>query len=62
MKLILKDIIWKCCIVYIDDILVYGRNEREHDENFQLVKQILDKYEMLENIKKRQYKVTEVEF
>ncbi|KAF9752819.1 Retrovirus-related Pol polyprotein from transposon opus [Nosema granulosis] len=33
MDMILEEEIRKSCFVYVDDILVFGRTEEEHDEN-----------------------------
>lgn len=32
MQSILSDLLWKCCFVYIDDILVFGRTFEEHNQ------------------------------
>ena len=41
MDNILKDEIGKSCIVYVDDILIYGETVQEHDKNFEKVIKIL---------------------
>ena len=44
MQLILKDHIPSKCVVYIDDILIFGRNKDEHDRNLELVTDRLEQY------------------
>ncbi|KAG0435276.1 Retrovirus-related Pol polyprotein from transposon 17.6 [Dictyocoela muelleri] len=53
MSLILKDFINKICIVYIDDILVFGKNIQEHDQNLKSVLKRLSEYDLEENKEKR---------
>lgn len=43
MDNILRTEIGKSCIVYVDDILVFGKNEKEHDEALHRVKSLLKK-------------------
>ncbi|KAF7698520.1 Retrovirus-related Pol polyprotein from transposon opus [Cucumispora dikerogammari] len=38
MYMILEGLVGKGCFVYIDDILVFGRNEEEHDKNLKEIK------------------------
>lgn len=33
MAIVLKDLLGKICLVYIDDILIFDQNEAEHDKN-----------------------------
>lgn len=37
MSIVLKEFIPSKCICYIDDILIYGKTEEEHDENVKAV-------------------------
>lgn len=62
MHLILEGLIGNACLVYIDDILVYGKNEEEHDINLQSVEKRLVEYGLVENFSKRVYKQTNVKF
>jgi hypothetical protein len=40
MNLMFGDLIGEKCLVYIDDILVFGRILEEHDENVKAVRKI----------------------
>ena len=62
MTLVLEGLIGKACLVYIDDILIFGKTETEHDDNFKRVLERLEKYGLKENIDKRCYKQREIEF
>jgi hypothetical protein len=53
MNLLFKDHIGLRCLVYIDDILVYGRTVDEHNENLKIIEEIIDKYNLKENKDKR---------
>ena len=37
MNHILSDLIGTACMVYIDDIIIFGKDETEHDENLERV-------------------------
>jgi len=52
----------KNCLNYIDDIIVYGKSEEEHDECLQDVLKVLNKQNVLLNEKKCHMKVKELEF
>ena len=62
MSIILKDLMYKKCLVYIDDILVFGETEKEHDENLEQIMNRLKKYKMNINQEKSKLKKKEVEF
>lgn len=62
MNLLFKDLIFKGCVIYIDDILVFGRMIEEHDNNLKLVKKILQEYNLTENLNKRIERVESVKF
>ncbi|MGL5706922.1 MAG: reverse transcriptase domain-containing protein [Aeromonas sp.] len=53
MNIILKGKIGRECIVYIDDILVFGRSKEEHDTRLEEILQILRMYGLNENREKR---------
>lgn len=49
-------------VIFIDDILVYGKDEKDHDESLQLVLQTLEKHNILLNSEKCVIKVKEIKF
>lgn len=49
----------KCC-VYLDDIIVFGKTEQEHDNNLNEVLKLLEAANLKVNINKIQYKASEV--
>ncbi|KAF9761956.1 Retrovirus-related Pol polyprotein from transposon opus [Nosema granulosis] len=53
MHLVLKDLIGTCCLVYIDDILVFVKDRKEHDENLKKVLERIEEYGLKENTEKR---------
>jgi hypothetical protein len=62
MTLVLKDLIGKICLVYIDDVLIFGKDLDEHDRNMCLVTERLKKYGLEENENKRTFRVTSICF
>lgn len=62
MTQILQGLLGEHCLVYIDDILVFGKDEEEHDRNLERVLKRLKEYALVENRLKRKYKQEEVEF
>ncbi|KAG0440794.1 Transposon Ty3-G Gag-Pol polyprotein [Dictyocoela muelleri] len=62
MNLVLKGLIGVSCVVYIDDILVFGRNIKEHDENLNKVIERLSEYRLKENKEKRVERKENVKF
>lgn len=62
MTLIFEGLIGKCCLIYIDDILVFGRTETEHENNLKLVMERIKKYGLVQNENKGQKKVKFVDF
>lgn len=62
MNMILGELIGRACICYIDDILIFGNTEEEHQDNFNKVLQKLKQYDLKENIDKRIYKQSNVCF
>lgn len=49
INLMFSEIIGKKCLIYIDDILVFGKTSEEHKENLNEVLTILKKYNLEEN-------------
>lgn len=62
MQLILKELLETCCVVYIDDILVYGETAEEHDENLKRVLARIKEFNLTENTEKRVEKVENIKF
>ena len=62
MTLVLQGLLEKACVVYIDDILIYGETESEHDDNVRKVEERLAMYKLEENKEKRCFKQREVTF
>ncbi|KAG0428202.1 Retrovirus-related Pol polyprotein from transposon opus [Dictyocoela muelleri] len=55
ISIILEVIIDVVCLVYIDDILLYGKYQNEHDKNIKLVKNRLNEYNLVINEGKSVY-------
>jgi hypothetical protein len=62
MNYILRDLRNLACIVYIDDILVFGKTEEEHDRNLQSILNRLEQYILQINVDKTVKKVENIEF
>lgn len=62
MNIILNDLIYKKCLVYIDDILVFGKTLEECESNTKEVETRLNLYELVENKNKRISGVEEIQF
>ena len=37
MHHVLAELVGTACLVYIDDVIIYGKDEEEHDRNLELV-------------------------
>lgn len=59
---ILREFIGKICYVYIDDIIVFGRNEQEHLNNLKIVFETLQSANMKIQLDKCEFLKNEVEF
>ncbi|GKT36803.1 Transposon Tf2-8 polyprotein, partial [Aduncisulcus paluster] len=62
MARVFADLLYKTCIVYIDDIIVYGETEQEFVENVQRVLRRLNEYNLSLNRKKCKVAVHQVEY
>lgn len=62
MDQVLKDEIGNKCVVYVDDILIFGKTEEEHEDNLSAVIKKLVKAGLRANEKKCTFKVQELEF
>ena len=60
MDTLLESLIGNCCQVYLDDIIIYGKNEKEHDENLNKVLTELTKMKFKINDEKVQFKQRKV--
>jgi hypothetical protein len=62
INLILGDIIGTKCLVYVDDILIFGENIKEHDDNLKEILKLLKEYGLEENRSKRVERKNEIQF
>lgn len=59
---ILRNHIGKRCYVYIDDIIIFGKNEEEHFQNLEMVFQTLESANMKVQLDKTEFLQDQVEF
>lgn len=59
---VLKQYIDKFCLVYLDDILIYSKSEKEHKEHVNLVLKALDEAKFIINIEKSHFNIKELTF
>lgn len=52
MNIVLQGLLGKCCLVYLDDILVFGKSLEEHNFNLKEVRKRLENYNLKENLNK----------
>lgn len=62
MSIVLEGLIGEKCIVYIDDILIFGETIKKHDENLKLVLERINEYGLQENREKRIEGVIKINF
>jgi hypothetical protein len=62
MDNILREELQKSCWCYVDDILIFGSTEKEHDDNLERIKKLIKSYGLEINEKKSEYKKQEIEF
>ena len=62
MNHVLQNHIDKICAVYLDDILVYSKDPKEHDHHVKLVLQKLEEYFLKVDLDKSEFDQEEVEF
>ena len=62
MNDVFRDLLDKCVIVYLDDILIYSKNPKEHEANVREVLNRLRKYKLYAKGSKCSFNVTEVEY
>ena len=59
---VLRPLLDRCVIVYIDDILIYSHNEQEHAEHLQQVLQLLRQHQLYGKISKCEFFKKSVEY
>ena len=59
---VLRPLLDRCVIVYIDDILIYSHNEQEHAEHLQQVLQLLRQHQLFGKISKCEFFKKSVEY
>jgi Reverse transcriptase (RNA-dependent DNA polymerase)/RNase H-like domain found in reverse transcriptase/Integrase zinc binding domain/Chromo (CHRromatin Organisation MOdifier) domain/Retroviral aspartyl protease/Integrase core domain/Retrotransposon gag protein/Zinc knuckle len=62
MNKVLAPLLGKCVVVYMDDILVYSRNEDEHVEHLRAVLALLREHQLYCKLKKCSFFMREVSF
>jgi hypothetical protein len=60
--IVLVDILYIACELYLDDILIFGETEDEYFRNLEQVLTKLDKYSIIANPDKGQFGMTEVDY
>jgi len=51
-----------CCVIYLDDILIYSENVEEHTDHVRQVLERLRRYKLFVNLKKCEFNTQQVEF
>ena len=59
---VLREYLDICCVVYLDDILIYSISEEEHIRNVQNILRCLANFNLKLKFEKCQFHVTEVDF
>ncbi|GKC94500.1 putative reverse transcriptase domain-containing protein [Tanacetum coccineum] len=62
MNRVCKPYLDKFMIVFIDDILIYSRNKKEHEEHLKLILRLLKKEEFYANFSKCEFWLSKVQF
>ena len=62
MNDVLRPFLGKFVVIYIDDILVYSRNEEEHEEHLEQVLQKLREHKLYANPEKCEFGKTSIEY
>ena len=61
MDKVLSRLKWHMCLVYLDDVLVFGKNFQEHQERLELVLMALEKAGLTLNVEKCVFATSRVE-
>lgn len=62
MNIVFEDLMRKSCLIYIDDIIVFGESQKEHDKNLAAILERMRLYGLKENEEKRKESVEKIEF
>ena len=62
MNSVLGDLVDSCCVVYLDDILIYSKTIEEHEAHLKGVLERLNHYGLLINMKKSKFYCEEVKY
>ncbi|GKF50426.1 putative reverse transcriptase domain-containing protein, partial [Tanacetum coccineum] len=62
MNRVCKPYLDKFIIVFIDDILIYSKNEQEHEEHLKLILELLKKEELYAKFSKCEFWIPKVQF
>jgi hypothetical protein len=62
MNSVFMDYLDKFIVVYIDDILIYSKNEQEHEEHLRMVLQRLQDCQLYAKLSKCEFRTSEVLF
>lgn len=62
MNYVLRDYINKICVVYLDDILIYSKNEKEHSEHVSTIINVLRKHQLYAKKSKCEFYVPKIQF
>ncbi|EZG42614.1 KRAB-A domain protein, partial [Gregarina niphandrodes] len=62
MQQILGNLLWKCCLAHIDDILVFGGTFEEHNRNLREVLRRMREHDLLLKVTKCRFAYTHTEF
>jgi hypothetical protein len=62
MNRIFRELVDRCVVVFIDDILIYSKSQEEHEEHLQTVKSVLRKHQLFAKFKKCEFWLDNVAF